>query len=254
MTPCDSSDSKCNTRTDLNPPKPNWLNCNNESNGCPNDGHFGNVRNGKVVNLGPKTQPYGMWARSIGANSKHTITLDIDDAFVASIEPDSTVGVSIIYFDKGNDSFALKYKNAGGGNQTRQINKNDSKQWKTISFTLSDFGFKNTLNNGDLQLISNNDGEDILHIVKLNTAKTTPGDDNFTLSVNPKIQAIDVGDVATYQLDIGRIGNFDAEVTLSAASTSPNLNVQLSKTTLTPSGTAKLTVTHVPGGSTLLRG
>ena len=162
-------DSDCSLKVNLNPPKPSYLNCSRTY--CPDDGYFGDVRNGRVVSLGPKSQPYGIWARSIGANGKDTITLDIDDDFVRSLSAGQGVKVNVIYFDRGNDTFTLKYRNRRGDERAIRFNKGNTRSWKgdqaSDAVVITDYAFANSLNGGDLELLSNGDGEDIFHMVML---------------------------------------------------------------------------------------
>ncbi len=164
-----AGDPDCDAWVDLNPPAPDSLDCEQED--CPEDGYFGSERNGRVVNLGPKSQPYGLWARSIGAEGKEAITLDLQGDFVQSLCEDQPLQVRVIYLDTGGDTFAVNYKNQAGVVQTITVDKGTSGTWKgdqdTDLITLPDFKFDDSLGGGDLQLVSSGDGEDIFHMVEI---------------------------------------------------------------------------------------
>jgi hypothetical protein len=219
---------------------------------CPDDGYFGDVRNGKVVNLGPKNQPYGIWARSVGANQKHTITLDIHDDFARSACPAGPIEISVIYLDSGTDSFTLKY-NSPSGLRTIRFRKGNTGVWKgdqaSDAIRVTDFCFNNAVSGGDLQLLSNRDGEDILHMVKLERPN-----DYFVLNVVPPARVIGRGSVATYTVDVRSVGVFTHTVTLSAVNPPPDLKLTLAPTAISPPGRATLTVTDTHTGTALMPG
>jgi hypothetical protein len=77
---------------------------------------------------------------------------------------------------------------------------------------------------------------------------------SFTLSVTPSAQAIPPGGVATYTLQVEAVGAFTPTVTLSVASSSPDLTVSLTPGSVVPPGQATLTITDTHAGSTLVPG
>jgi hypothetical protein len=74
-------------------------------------------------------------------------------------------------------------------------------------------------------------------------------DEGFNLIPKPPAQAINPGQVATYQLTVQTGNNFKGTITLIATSPSPSLTLSLAPTTFTASGQANLTLTdtHPPG-------
>jgi len=76
----------------------------------------------------------------------------------------------------------------------------------------------------------------------------------FVLSTIPSSRAIEPGGVATYTVGVQPVGGFSSTVTLTAASPSPDLALQLAPTTLSPSARAVLTVTDGHSGTSLLPG
>jgi len=76
----------------------------------------------------------------------------------------------------------------------------------------------------------------------------------FTLSATPSTQAVEPGGVATYTLTLAVNGSFSAAVTLATASPSPSLMVDLSPATVTPPGSALLTLNDTHPAGPLLPG
>ncbi len=73
----------------------------------------------------------------------------------------------------------------------------------------------------------------------------------FTLSAEPPVRAIAPGGVATYTLDLQPSGGFGAAITLSTASPSPSLTVQVEPPGLIPPAQAVLTASDGHGGPLL---
>ena len=242
-------DLDCGNEVNLNPPKPANLDCSQAQ--CPNDGYFGDMRNGRVVSLGPKSQPYGIWARSIGANGKDVITLDINDEFASSLSAGQGIKINIIYLDSGADTFTLKYKNSRGAAQTILFDKNNTGSWEgdqeAETIEIWDFGFDNSLNGGDLQLLSNQDGEDIFHRVEIRRGE------GAAIRTIPPAQAIEPGGVAYYALQV-HPANLPYPITLTVASPSPDLTLTLTPTLVASGTIATLTVVDHHDGPTLLPG
>ena len=76
----------------------------------------------------------------------------------------------------------------------------------------------------------------------------------FTLSAIPTARAVAPGQTTTYTLSLQPIGSFASSVTLTVASPSPNLGLQLNPTTLTLPGQSTLTVTNTYAGPILTPG
>lgn len=78
----------------------------------------------------------------------------------------------------------------------------------------------------------------------------SPIDDPFSLSRTPSARAIDAGNTTTYTLKVKANDNFNGAVNLNVTNPSPGvLTLNLTPSSLTPSGLATLTVTdlHAPG-------
>jgi hypothetical protein len=242
-------DPDCGNDVNLNPPKPASLNCSQAQ--CPNDGYFGDMRNGRVVSLGPKSQPYGIWARSIGANDKQVMTLDVNDEFARSVSGRQGIKINIIYLDSGDDTFTLKYKNSDGAAQTVVFDKNNTGTWKgdqeAEAIEIWDFGFDNSLNGGDVQLLSNQDGEDIFHMVKIVKGE------GIAIRTSPSVQAIEPGGTASYTVQV-LPANFPFPITLALADPPPDLTLTLTPKRIISGTTATLTVVDHHPGPTLMPG
>jgi len=76
----------------------------------------------------------------------------------------------------------------------------------------------------------------------------------FSLSANPVTQVISPGQVTSYTLNIVAGNAFSGTITLTAGNPSPDLNLSLSPTSFTTSGSATLTVTDTHPTGPLLPG
>jgi hypothetical protein len=79
------------------------------------------------------------------------------------------------------------------------------------------------------------------------------GDPN-PVNVNPPTQAIKPGENAIYTVDVHPISGFDPPYTLSTASPSTDLSIDLNPTVITPPAQGLMTVTDLHGGSGLMPG
>ena len=108
--------------------------------------------------------------------------------------------ISVIYLDRGNDSVTLKY-NIPMGLRNIRFKKANTGVWMgdqaSDAIRVADFCFDNAVNGGGLQLFSNQDGEDILHMTKLERP-----DEYFVLKIVPPARVVDPGQVATYTIDV----------------------------------------------------
>ena len=73
--------------------------------------------------------------------------------------------------------------------------------------------------------------------------------DGFTLRIEGPVQAIEPGEAATFQVVLGRDGTFAESVSLSASVDRAGVSASLSAPSLTPPGTATLTVQHSGGAA-----
>jgi parallel beta-helix repeat protein len=73
--------------------------------------------------------------------------------------------------------------------------------------------------------------------------------DGFRLDAFPAFHKVDPGETGVYVLEIWPTGDFSSDLDLTIGSTSPDITVQLSSTTVTPPGYAILQVTDHHSGS-----
>jgi hypothetical protein len=122
--------------------------------------------------VGSKSQPYGRFARGFNyAEGKNTLFFDIDDEFFSGGKlARYEVNVRIVYFDKGEGTWALKYHAAGNTEKIAfTVTKTNTGQWKEKTISISDGMFSNGCkNNADLILINTDSHDDIFHMVEIN--------------------------------------------------------------------------------------
>lgn len=103
----------------------------------------------------------------------------IDNGYIDGKSPVSAK-ITVKYFDIGTDSWSLKYDAASGEKTAGTVTKTNSKQLKTVTFTVADGKFAGRLTGGsDFYLDSRNpstnalDGNEWVHAVEVE--KTGPG-------------------------------------------------------------------------------
>lgn len=114
-----------------------------------------------VTGLGPKTQPYGVWARKTNA----PIYLDIDDTLAGSLS--SEVKIRVVWLDSNTGRIGVVYRDLDGNLQTYTIVKGDTGRWQEVTARLA-ARFDNGLSKGaDLIINDGGDGADTLHMVEV---------------------------------------------------------------------------------------
>jgi hypothetical protein len=122
--------------------------------------------------VGSKNQPYGRFARGFNnAQNKNTLYFDIDDVFFCgnALGGRYDVKVRVVYFDKGEGSWALKYHATGNAEKTAYtLTKTNSGQWKEKIVSISDGQFSNGgPRSADLMLVNTDSEDDIFHMVEI---------------------------------------------------------------------------------------
>lgn len=82
------------------------------------------------------------------------------------------------------------------------------------------------------------------------TGVAAPPTNGFTLKAEPSAQAIAPGATATYRIRIAREGTFNSAVTIHATSDSPNIQVEVTPTSVTPPGEVLVTLTDTSSDAT----
>jgi hypothetical protein len=128
--------------------------------------------------VGPKSQPYGRFARGFNhEEGKDTLFFDIDDEFFSDNKLNNCeVTVRVVYFDEGEGSWALKYHASDDTEKTAYtLTKTNTGQWKEKSITISDGMFSNGCKkNADLMLVNTDNQNDIFHMVEINLNNCLP--------------------------------------------------------------------------------
>jgi len=94
---------------------------------------------------------------------------------------------------------------------------------------------------------------DLLYIQTLVAILDNPGL-GFDLEANPSVQSVDTGESAVYRLLIQPTGGFNETVTLTTHNSSPDLDVELDRTSLSPPGQVNLTLTDLHADGSLSSG
>lgn len=133
----------------------------------------------KVTRMGANTHPYNpalppgkeAWAvrRTDEATGNPYMFFDVSSDFLAGTH---SVVIRITYWDYGEDTWSLHYKNADGEVVTAGVvKKTNSREWRTAEFKLSQAKWDNSLPEGtggaDFFLDSNNDGDEWVHFVEV---------------------------------------------------------------------------------------
>lgn len=113
----------------------------------------------------------------------------IDNGYIDGKSPVSAK-ITVKYFDMGTDSWSLKYDSASGEKTAGTVTKTNTRQLKTVTFTVGDAKFAGRLTGGtDFYLDSRNpannalDGNEWVHAVEVE--KTGPGSEDPTPTPSP---------------------------------------------------------------------
>jgi hypothetical protein len=125
---------------------------------------------------GPHDQPYGRFARGFdSAAGKTALYFDIDDRFfggkpLAGAYP---VTVRVIYLDRGEGSFAVKYDAVAQPEKTAvEVKKAGSGRWKIAEFRIADGNFANRCPHSTDLVIAKLSGSDtIFHLLEVTREK-----------------------------------------------------------------------------------
>jgi hypothetical protein len=122
--------------------------------------------------VGPKSQPYGRFARGFNhSQGKDALLFDIDDTFFEdnALNGEYDVTVRIVYYDGGEGSWALKYDAVDNPQKTALvIQKENTECWREKTVIISDGMFTNRGPRGaDLMLINTDAQDDIFHMIEI---------------------------------------------------------------------------------------
>ncbi len=121
---------------------------------------------------GPTDQPYGRFARGFdAADGKTAMYFDIEDRFfggkpLAAAYP---VDIRVIYLDRGEGSFAVKYDSVSQPEKTAlEVKKTGSGRWKEAAVRISDGNFTNRCpHSTDLMLVKISGDDTLFHMIEI---------------------------------------------------------------------------------------
>jgi len=122
--------------------------------------------------VGPKSQPYGRFARGFnGSRGMNAMYFDLDDKFYSG-NPPYRCTLRVVYYDQGASRWALQYDATGHPQQTAvTVTKTNSGTWKEVTVDVADGNFKNRcLHDTDIMLTNLDDEDDVFHMIELNRA------------------------------------------------------------------------------------
>jgi len=132
-----------------------------------------------VQRMGSNTRPYNPdlpkgkegWAvrRTDEATGNPYMFFDVSARYLSGV---GSATIKITYWDYGTDTWSLYYRNANGRVvEAQRVRKQNTRQWKTVTITLTNARFDNSLPDGtggaDFFLSSNNDGDEWIHFVEV---------------------------------------------------------------------------------------
>jgi hypothetical protein len=76
--------------------------------------------------------------------------------------------ITLIYLDKGSDSFAIEYYNFAGELKNIIVNKTNSNQWKRQQWEINDAYFNDQFDGQtDIRINCNKDGDETIHLLDI---------------------------------------------------------------------------------------
>ena len=127
--------------------------------------------------VGPKSQPYGRFARGFnGSKGMNAMYFDLDDRFYGG-SPPYCCTLRVVYYDQGSGRWTLRYDATGNPQQTAvTVTKANSGIWKEVTVDISDGNFQNRCpHNTDIMLTNVDDDDDVFHMIELTRASAKPG-------------------------------------------------------------------------------
>ena len=120
-------------------------------------------------NVGPKDQPYGRFARSFDVeNGKNDMYFVLNSKFFKK-DTDKKVKVRVVYLDKGNGKWSLRYSDERGSlKMAKMITNRNTGRWKEVIVEINDASFMAKGPKGSDLVLSNESNENtIFHMVEV---------------------------------------------------------------------------------------
>ncbi len=137
----------------------------------------------------PATRESWVARRTDQGNGNTSMFFKIDDRYLYNLSSTQPVTISIIYLDRGSDTWQLTYDAQGGSEKaaelsyldgvsqpagTTTVSKGNSMAWRRAQFVISDGRFANGLAGGaDFRIFCNNDGNEWIHFVDVTKSNGT---------------------------------------------------------------------------------
>jgi hypothetical protein len=119
--------------------------------------------------VGSKEQPFGRFARGIdGKNGEAGMYFNLDDAFFETKAPHK-LSIRVVYFDKGNGTWSLKYDAMDNPAKTaRTISNTNTNEWKEILISISDARLQNRgIKSTDVSLVYEKGEGTLFHMIEI---------------------------------------------------------------------------------------
>jgi len=162
----------------------------------------------RVQRLGQNARPYNPdlppgtegWVtrRTDYRTGNRYIFLDVDDGFAYGEV--TSLQVQVTYWDRGRDAWRLVYRDASGQERSAAtasgetvVHKTDTRQWRTVTFSLLDASLRNGLPDGpggaDFALDSLDDGDEWVHFVEVERTDGVSGQEPMRTPTSTPTQA-----------------------------------------------------------------
>lgn len=120
--------------------------------------------------VGSMQEPYGRFARGFDLkNNKTAMYFDLENGFFLNKKTSHSISLRVVYFDKGNGTWSLKYDAADNPAKVAGTVRNtNTGHWKEITVNLDDARLQGRgPENSDITLTYNGGDETIFHMVEL---------------------------------------------------------------------------------------
>ena len=120
--------------------------------------------------------------RTNHATGNDYVYLNIDDQFVSQRGIQNSATITVTWFDvitTTGTTWFLEYKDTGGNIQQRQVQRNNTKQWQTNVFYVTDANFVNGLNGDDFRIYNGGVADLYVHFVAIGPLGRRPHTDAY---------------------------------------------------------------------------